>query len=59
VKLLGEFTGVVFDDKPTTDLSDISGATNFVNLALKQAMAGKQVETPATGPYGCWVKYSD
>ena len=41
------------DDKPTTDLSDISEATNYVNLALKQAMAGKQVETPATRPYGC------
>lgn len=47
------------DDKPTTDLSDIAGATNYVNLALEQAMAGKPVETPATRPYGCSVKYSD
>jgi len=47
------------DDKPTTDLSDISGATNYVSLALEQAMAGKQVETPATRPYGCSVKYAD
>jgi hypothetical protein len=47
------------DDKPTTDLSDIAGATNYVNLALGQAMVGKQVETPATRPYGCSVKYSD
>ena len=47
------------DDRPTTDLSDISEATNYLNLALKQAMAGKQVETPATRPYGCSVKYSD
>jgi len=46
------------DDKPTTDLSDIAGATNYVNLALEQAMAGKQVQTPATRPYGCSVKYS-
>jgi len=44
------------DDRPTTDLSDISEATNYLNLALKQAMAGKQVETPATRPYGCSVK---
>jgi hypothetical protein len=29
------------DDKPTIDLSDIAGATNYVNLALEQAMAGK------------------
>jgi len=46
------------DDKPTTDLSDIDGATNYVNLALEQAMVGKQVETPSTRPYGCSVKYS-
>jgi hypothetical protein len=51
--------GIVIYDRPTTDLSDISEATNYVNLALKQAMAGKQVETPATRPYGCSVKYSD
>jgi peroxiredoxin len=47
------------DDKPTTDLEDVPGATNYVNLALVQAMAGKQVETPTTRPYGCSVKYSD
>ena len=45
------------DDKPTTDLNDIAGATNYVNLALEQAMVGKHVETPATRPYGCSVKY--
>jgi len=47
------------DDKPTTDQQDIPGATNYVNLALEQAMAGKQVEMPATRPYGCSVKYAD
>jgi peroxiredoxin len=47
------------DDKPTTDLSDVPGATNYVNLALEQAMAGKSVETAATRPYGCSVKYAD
>jgi alkyl hydroperoxide reductase subunit AhpC len=47
------------DDKPTTDLQDVTGATNYVSLALEQAMAGKQVETAATRPYGCSVKYSD
>jgi len=45
------------DDKPTTDLEDVPGATNYVNLALEQAMAGKQVETSATRPYGCSIKY--
>jgi peroxiredoxin len=47
------------DDKPTTDLEDVPGATNYVDLALEQAMAGKQVETPTTRPYGCSVKYAD
>lgn len=47
------------DNKPTTDLEDIPGATNYVSLALEQAMSGKQVETPATRPYGCSVKYAD
>jgi peroxiredoxin len=47
------------DDKPTTDLQDVSRATNYVSLALEQSMAGKQVETVATRPYGCSVKYAD
>jgi peroxiredoxin len=47
------------DDKPTTDLEDVPTATNYVNLALEQSIAGKQVETPTTRPYGCSVKYSD
>lgn len=46
------------DDKPTTDLADVPGATNYVSLALEQAMGGKAVATPATRPYGCSVKYS-
>jgi peroxiredoxin len=47
------------DNKPTTDLEDVPGATNYVSLALEQAIAGKQVETPTTRPYGCSVKYAD
>jgi hypothetical protein len=47
------------DDKPTTDLSDIPVATNYVSLALDAAMAGKEVATSATRPYGCSVKYGD
>jgi len=46
------------DDKPTTDLQDVPNATNYVSLALEAAMAGKQVQTPATRPYGCSVKYA-
>ena len=47
------------DDKPTTDLEDVPGATNYVSLALEQAMAGKEVTTTTTRPYGCSVKYAD
>jgi peroxiredoxin len=52
------YSGAI-DDKPTTDLQDVQGATNYVSLALEQAMAGKPVQTPATRPYGCSVKYRD
>jgi peroxiredoxin len=47
------------DDKPTTDLDDVPTATNYVSLAIKAAMAGNQVKTPVTRPYGCSVKYAD
>jgi hypothetical protein len=47
------------DDKPTTDVADVPGAKNYVSLALQEAMAGKTVETTATRPYGCSVKYSN
>ena len=45
------------DNRPTDDVKDISGATNYVNLALEQSLAGKPVEIAATRPYGCSVKY--
>src|ERR1700726_769971 len=47
------------DDRPTTDLEDVPGATNYVSLALEQAMGGKQVATTTTRPYGCSVKYGE
>lgn len=45
------------DDKATTDVSDIAGATNYVALALEQSMANRPVTTTATRAYGCSVKY--
>jgi AhpC/TSA family protein len=45
------------DNRPTDDVKDIPGATNYVSLALGQSLAGKPVETAATRPYGCSVKY--
>jgi alkyl hydroperoxide reductase subunit AhpC len=47
------------DDKSTTDVTDISGARNYVSLALGEALAGKPVTNPSTRPYGCSVKYPD
>ena len=47
------------DDRPTSDVSDINGAKNYVSQALEQAMAGQQVAVTSTRPYGCSVKYSE
>jgi peroxiredoxin len=45
------------DDKRSTRLEDTKTATNYVRVALNEAMAGKPVSTPNTTPYGCSVKY--
>ncbi len=47
------------DDRPTTDVADVPGATNYVAQALEEAMAGEKVSVPVTRPYGCSVKYGD
>lgn len=46
------------DNKRSTDLADVKTATNYVQVALDAAMAGKAVSTTATQPYGCSVKYA-
>jgi glutathione peroxidase-family protein len=46
------------DDKPSTDVADIPGATNYVAAALDDALAGKPVRTTTSKPYGCSVKYA-
>ena len=45
------------DDTPSTDKADIATAKNYLVAALDAAMSGKKVETAATQPYGCSVKY--
>lgn len=45
------------DNRPSADPADIAGATNHVEAALTDALAGRPVATPATRPYGCSVKY--
>lgn len=47
------------DNRPTSDESDVRGATNYVSAALEQALAGKPVAEAATRPYGCSVKYQN
>lgn len=47
------------DDHATTDRSDIKNSKNYVADALSEAMAGRQVATSFTRPYGCSVKYAD
>ncbi len=46
------------DDRPTTDVADIEGATNYVVAALEAAMNGEEVEVKVASPYGCSVKYA-
>ena len=45
------------DNKPSTKLSDIDVADNYVINVVDQLLAGKKVEAQRTSPYGCSVKY--
>lgn len=46
------------DSRPTANPADIRTATNYVNQALADALAGRPVATPVTQPYGCTIKYA-
>ncbi|HSM22440.1 MAG TPA: thioredoxin family protein [Rubrivivax sp.] len=46
------------DSKPTANPADIRTATNHVNQALAESLAGKPVSASATRAYGCTIKYS-
>ena len=45
------------DSAPSTEPSDIAGATNYVASAVDAVMAGKAVDPSVTQAYGCAVKY--
>jgi peroxiredoxin len=47
------------DDKPSTKTSDIEAANNYIQSCLEAALAGKDVETKTSTPYGCSVKYNN
>jgi peroxiredoxin len=45
------------DSISSADSSDIKDATNYVDVALTEALAGRKVAMAKTQPYGCSVKY--
>jgi hypothetical protein len=45
------------DDKPSSRVKDIAGATNYVRAALDAGLAGNPIAVAQTQPYGCDVKY--
>lgn len=45
------------DDQPQATQANTQSAHNYVKAAIVALKAGKPVETPATEPYGCAVKY--
>ncbi len=47
------------DDHPTANQGDITGAKNYVTLALAAVAAGRPVAEPVTTAYGCSIKYGE
>lgn len=47
------------DDVPTARDEDLEKATQLVDQALGEAMAGNPVSVPTSRPYGCNVKYRE
>lgn len=45
------------DSIPSADPADIPRATQYVHVALQQALADEPVTSRSTRPYGCSVKY--
>ena len=45
------------DDRRTSKVKDIAGATNYVRAALDAGLAGDSIAVAQTQPYGCDVKY--
>jgi peroxiredoxin len=45
------------DSKATARKDDVKGATNYVKVALDEALAGKSISKATSEPYGCSIKY--
>ena len=52
------FTGGI-DDRPSSEVETLDGATNYVRAALDDHAAGRPVATAFAQPYGCSIKYAD
>lgn len=46
------------DDVATSRVEDLERATQLVDQALTELMAGQDVSVPTSRPYGCSVKYA-
>jgi hypothetical protein len=51
-----QYAGAI-DSKPSSNVKDITGATNYVRAALDAGLAGGPIAVTQTQPYGCDVKY--
>ncbi|MGF1512983.1 MAG: redoxin domain-containing protein [Elainellaceae cyanobacterium] len=51
-----EYMGAI-DSIPSADTADLEKAENYVEAALTSVLADQPVETTASQPYGCSVKY--
>ena len=47
------------DSVPSARADDIKLATNYIRQGLNEAMNGKDITTPTTRAYGCFIKYKD
>lgn len=47
------------DSIPSANPADIGIATNYVNQALGELLAGKAVSKPTSNAYGCSIKYAN
>ena len=45
------------DNQPSARGAEQKNATNYVRLAVNEALAGKALSKPVTAPYGCSIKY--
>ena len=50
------YSGAI-DSFASADKADLSKATNYIRVALDEALAGKPVTHAQSKPYGCSVKY--